>query len=236
MVVHFAELLGLHGSRAAGEAYRNDPTTDNHSMMTRMIWPHLASLSDKHLDFVLARKNAKTIFLGLCYGMGGGKLCRSLGLPAVVMERRDGSTYLGAGPEGAALLELFNRKVPYVKKLGKAAEKRAEARGYITTLTGRRCRFPVNSDGSFDWTYKSLNRLIQGSSADQTKMAMVAVVEAGLPMQLQVHDEVCGSVNPNLEEAREIAHVMETCLPLGVPSKVDIEIGPNWGEAKEIAA
>ena len=192
-------------------------------------------MKDKHPDFVKARKQAKAIFLGLCYGMGSGKLAGNLGLGTETRKRRNGSTYLVAGPEGRKLLDLFESRVPYVGRLSDRAERRAKHRGYIKTLSGRKCRFPLQADGTFDWTFKSLNRLIQGSSADQTKMAMVAIAEAGLPMQLQVHDEVCSSVN-SIEVAREIAYTMENCLPLSVPSKVDIEIGPNWGEAEELAA
>ncbi|MCP4896069.1 MAG: hypothetical protein GY906_03760 [bacterium] len=234
MLAHFAEIVGLNGAHAAAEAYRNDPDNDNHSMMTRMIWPELAGLDDKDDEFVLARKSAKTIFLGLCYGMGSGKLAQGLGLPVEVKRRRDGTTFLVAGPEGQRLLERFHRSVPYVGKMADKCAARAARRGYILTLSGRRCRFPQNKNGiGYDWTYRALNRLIQGSSADQTKMAMVALHEAGLPIQLQVHDEICSSVD-NIEQAREIAHIMENVIELRVPSKVDIEIGPSWGEAVEI--
>ena len=235
MLVHFAEIVGLTGARAAAEAYRNDPTTDNHSMMTRMIWPEMRGVDPKDPQFVQLRKHAKTIFLGLCYGMGSGKLAIDLGLPAITKRRRNGSAYLVAGPEGQRLLDLFKSKVPYVGKMSDKCETRAAQRGYIRTLSGRKCRFPAAANGlGFDWTFKALNRLIQGSSADQTKTAMVALAEAGHDvLQLQVHDEVCQGVH-SIDEARSIANIMETCVDLRVPSKVDIEIGPNWGEAVEI--
>ena len=234
ILVHFAEMIGLDGAHAMAEAYRNDPTTDNHAMMTRMIWPKLIHIAEKGAKFQDAREDAKTIFLGLCYGMGSGKLAQSLGLPAEERTRDDGSTYLVAGPAGKRLLLLFKHGVPYVSKLTKICEKRAKSRGYITTLLGRRCRFPANADGNgFNWTFRAMNRVIQGSAADQTKQAMVEIDEAGLPLQLQVHDEVCTSID-SIEQAREISHVMVNCLDLRVPSKVDLEIGPSWGEAKEI--
>lgn len=235
MLVHFAELVGITGAHKAAQAYRDDPTTDNHDMMTRMIWAKLAHLSAKHPDFVAARKKAKAIFLGLCYGMGSGKLALNLGMKAEPRKRRDGSLYLVAGPEGQRLLDLFKRQVPYVSKMAKKCQKRAEQRGYIRTLSGRKCRFPenANGDGGFDWTFKALNRLIQGSAGDQTKTAMVDLDDAGQELQLQVHDEVCQSVD-DVGQARDIGRIMETCVDLRVPSKVDIEIGPSWGEAKEI--
>ena len=79
-------------------------------------------------------------------------------------------------------------------------------------------------------TYKGLNRLIQGSAADQTKAAMIALHEAGFNLLLQVHDEIALSVKTR-DEARAAADIMETAVKLVVPSRVDVEIGPSWGEA-----
>ena len=230
MLVHFAELVGLDGAREAAERYRNDPKTDNHAMMTQMIYPDLTPADGTWKD---RRGECKQIFLGLCYGMGSGKLAKSCGLPAEVKRRQDGSTYLVAGPEGVALLDRFDRAVPFVRGMARLAEKEAKRKGYIRTLLGRRCRFPIGDDDQIEWAHKALNRLIQGSAADQTKKAMVDLDEAGHDVQLQVHDEVCQGVD-TVEEARDIAHIMTNCVDLRVPSRVDIELGPNWGEAEEI--
>jgi DNA polymerase I-like protein with 3'-5' exonuclease and polymerase domains len=81
------------------------------------------------------------------------------------------------------------------------------------------------------YTYKGLNKLIQGSAADQTKAGMVALHKAGFRVLLQVHDEVAVSVK-SLEEGRAAAQIMIDAVKLAVPSKVDVEIGPSWGEAK----
>lgn len=236
MTVHFAELCGLPGSSEAGDKYRTDPDADNHQMMADMA--------------KIQRKAAKEIFLGLCYGMGGAKLCRKLGLPtawavmhpqvrglvAIDTERgqellRQGGRKLEiAGPEGQALLNTFDAKVPFVKQLARRCSKVAGERGYLMTLSGRRCRFPKDKNGKFDWTHKALNRLIQGSSADQTKTAMVMLDEAGHYLQLQVHDEMDGSVK-SPEEAEAMAEIMRNCTPLTVPSKVDVELGASWGES-----
>jgi DNA polymerase I-like protein with 3'-5' exonuclease and polymerase domains len=81
------------------------------------------------------------------------------------------------------------------------------------------------------FTYKALNRLIQGSAADQTKAAMVALYEQGILPMIQVHDELDISVG-DPETGRRIQEVMENCVELKVPSIVDAEFGPNWGEAK----
>jgi DNA polymerase I-like protein with 3'-5' exonuclease and polymerase domains len=217
MVVHYAVKSGCKKAEQAAERYRNDPNADNHQMMADLAG--------------IERKPAKAVFLGLCYGMGGAKLCKQLGLPTRrVMSRRQGKMIDVAGPEGQALLDKFDRKVPFVRELAKRAEARAKSRGFIRTISGRRCRFPKDARGRYDWTYKALNRLIQGSSADQTKAAMVAADAAGFALQLQVHDEIDFSVSSKAE-AEACGRVMETCIPLEVPSKVDVEIGKNWGDS-----
>jgi DNA polymerase I-like protein with 3'-5' exonuclease and polymerase domains len=73
--------------------------------------------------------------------------------------------------------------------------------------------------------------LIQGSAADQTKAGMVALHKAGYRVLLQVHDEVALSVATK-KEAEEAAQIMIDAVRLEVPSRVDVEIGPSWGEAK----
>lgn len=110
-------------------------------------------------------------------------------------------------------------------------------RGYLITDGGRRCRFPKDSSGNYDWTYKALNRLIQGRAADQTKTAAVMLDEAGYPLDLTVHDEF-GFCGDDDRYAIGMADIMKEALPLRVPSRVDIEAGPNYGEMKllEIAA
>jgi len=81
------------------------------------------------------------------------------------------------------------------------------------------------------FAYKALNRLIQGSAADQTKMAMVNLHKEGLLPLVQIHDELAMSV-PNKETADKIKEIMENSVRLNVPSVVDAEFGPNWGSLK----
>ena len=83
------------------------------------------------------------------------------------------------------------------------------------------------------FTYKALNRLIQGSAADQTKQAMIDCYKAGYMPLLQIHDELCFSVD-NENSINKIKEIMENAVDtLKVPSKVDIALGRSWGEAKE---
>lgn len=227
-------------AKEMAEKYRNDPNTDNHQMMADII--HNRSATPKE------RKSAKIIFLGKCYGMGGAKLCHDLGLPTIMavydpVTRRtvDASTEEGkilaqggrifeaAGLEGQRILDQFDIKVPWVKALSKTCEKAANKLGYVRTLDGRKCRFYKDEFGNYIDTHKSLNRIVQGGSAGQTKKAMIEVDKAGYDMRLQVHDEIISIVSDS-QEAEKIAIIMRDCFPLSIPSKCDVAIGKNWGE------
>lgn len=225
LLVHYASLLDLPGAETMAAAYRENPDTDFHQMVADMAG--------------IGRKQAKTIGLGLMYGMGKAKLAAQLDLPV---------------EEASELMGLFHQKVPFLRGTINAVMKRIEhpaANGAIRTLLGRKCRFPlweptewgVNKALPYEqarleygprikraMTYKGLNRLIQGSAADQTKAAMVALHKAGFDLLLQVHDEIALSVD-NESDAREAAEIMRTSVNLEVPSKVDVELGPSWGQA-----
>jgi len=226
LLVHYAHLLGLPGANKMVDAYNNDPNTDFHQMVADMAG--------------INRKAAKTIGLGLMYGMGKGKLGGELDLSA---------------EESSELINTFHTKVPFLKGTVNAVMKRIEhpaSNGSIRTLLGRKCRFPLweptewgvnkalpREQAVIEYgvrikragTYKGLNRLIQGSAADQTKSAMVALAKAGFDPILQVHDELALSVQ-NKEQAQAAAEIMANAVRLEVPSRCDVEVGPSWGEAK----
>ena len=225
LLVHYASLLELPGAEKMAQAYRDNPDTDFHQMVADMAR--------------IKRKAAKTIGLGLMYGMGKAKLAQSLDLPL---------------DEASELIATFHSKVPFLKGTVDAVMKRIEhpsSNGSIRTLLGRKCRFPLweptewgvnkalpREQALIEYgarikragTYKGLNRLIQGSAADQTKAGMVALHKAGFNLLLQVHDEIALSVK-NIEEARAAAELMTTAVNLEVPSRVDVESGRSWGEA-----
>ena len=81
------------------------------------------------------------------------------------------------------------------------------------------------------YTYKALNKLIQGSAADMTKKAMLDLYKEGIIPHIQVHDELDISVE-SPEQAKKIIEIMETAVKLKIPNKVDYESGDNWGEIK----
>ena len=79
------------------------------------------------------------------------------------------------------------------------------------------------------YTYKALNRLIQGSAADMTKKAMIELHKMKIIPHIQVHDELDISVEDD-KQAKQIVEIMESAVELKVPNKVDYESGENWGQ------
>ena len=79
------------------------------------------------------------------------------------------------------------------------------------------------------YTYKALNKLIQGSAADMTKKAMINLYKQGIIPHIQVHDELDISVKDD-KQVKQIIEIMESAVKLEVPNKVDYESGENWGK------
>ena len=220
LVVHYAALQNLYGVGEVLDAYQ-DGDVDFHQIVAEMA--------------EIPREQAKTINLGLFYGMGKNKLQAELGINK---EKSD------------MLFRQYHSRVPFVKQLMDSVMKRAQNRGQIRTLLGRLCRFHLWEPNQFGihkalpheaalqehgpgikraYTYKALNRLIQGSAADMTKKAMVELHKEGITPHIQVHDELDISVSDNADKIKQI---MEEAVVLEVPNKVDYESGPNWGTIK----
>jgi DNA polymerase I-like protein with 3'-5' exonuclease and polymerase domains len=214
LTVHYAALAKCSGAEAAVAAYQNDPTTDYHQLVAELTG--------------LPRGQAKSLNLGMIYGMGGARLCHTLGLPTVMKTLRSGKTLEVPGEEGDTIIKQYHAKLPFVRELQEAVRRRAENTGYIRTLLGRRCRFGEGKD----YAHKALNRLIQGSAADQSKAAMLNLWEGhGIAPLVVVHDELGCSVESE-EQGSLVARTMEEATPLRVPSRADVGYGASWGEAK----
>jgi len=202
------------------DAYNDDPNSDFHQTVADMA--------------EIKRTQAKTINLGLFYGMGKTKLQAELGV---------------SKEKANELFNTYHGKVPFVKQLMDKASNRAQERGQIRTLLGRLCRFHLWEPNSFGmhkamlhedalqehgpgikraYTYKALNKLIQGSAADMTKKAMLDLHNEGIIPHIQIHDELDISIE-NESQAKKIIEIMENAVKLEVPNKVDYEFGKNWG-------
>ena len=219
LVVHYASLDQDTSVFGVKEAY-DDGDADFHTIVAKMA--------------DIPRTAAKTINLGLFYGMGKAKLQAELGVSKNKAEE---------------LFNIYHSRVPFVKSLMNSVSNRAQQRGQIRTLLGRLCRFHLWEPNSFGmhkalpfeqavqehgpgikraYTYKALNKLIQGSAADMTKKSMLDLYKEGIVAHIQIHDELDISVESS-EQAKKIVEIMENAVKLEIPNKVDYESGKNWG-------
>jgi len=222
ILVHYAKLQNLPGVDEIVKAYKTGDA-DFHQVVADMAG--------------IERKQAKTINLGLMYGMGKNKLMAELGLMKESAEK---------------LIKQYHSRAPFVKQLMDNVTRKANDRGKIRTLLGRACHFDLWQPVQFGifkplpleearknydeplkraFTYKALNKLIQGSAADMTKKSMVALYKNGIIPHIQIHDEVDISVESD-KRAEQIVQIMEEVVVLQVPNKVDYESGVNWGDIK----
>lgn len=233
VTVHYAALCEFSGADEAVRRYRTNPKTDYHQMTADMVQEFAGIRIDRKLV-------AKPMNLGLAYGMGKDKMASTLGL-----SRR----------EADPIFRAYHKALPYVKLLGDEAARLATERGFIRTISGRRRRFnlfgprgwkpgivPKHYDAAVEewgpgvvryFTHKALNALIQGTSADMIKKAMLDCFEAGHVPHITVHDELCFSIESR-EKLREIKQIMESVYELQVPIMADVDVGPSWGEAKTV--
>ena len=220
LVVHYASLDQDTSAFSVKDSYLNS-NADFHTIVAKMA--------------DIPREQAKVINLGLFYGMGKAKLQAELGVSKEKAEE---------------LFLIYHSRVPFVKNLMKSVSNRAQQRGQIRTLLGRLCRFHLWEPNQFGmhralpfeqavqehgasirraYTYKALNKLIQGSAADMTKKSMLDLYKEGVVAHIQIHDELDLSIESD-EKVKKIVEIMENAVKLEVPNKVDYESGENWGD------
>ena len=270
LVVHYALKNGMNGAEVVAEEYKKNSNADFHSKVAQMA--------------KITRTQAKTINLGLFYGMGKNKLAASLELDA---------------DESRELFNQYHAQIPFVRELSNSLMSFAEQHKNIYTLEDRFCRFDRWEPKDKEWdkergmfiyreyvekekdgkmvkemeenavpimkkkeaqnhylanrsrslaendphceefeeyykpafTYKALNKLIQGSAADMTKKAMVKLYKKGITPHIQIHDELCLSVDSE-EKAMLVKKTMEEAVKLEIPNKVNYKKGKNWGIIK----
>jgi len=252
IVVHYAIKLGLPGTDELHKEFDKEDA-DFHQIVADMA--------------KISRTQAKTINLGLFYGMGKLKLQKELGLDRVNARK---------------LFDEYHNKVPFVRQLSQDLIQFAKDNRLLFTLHDRFCRFNKWETTDREWnpetnrfnevplyteqearqafkaeilekykenkvdkdymdhfekyytpafTYKALNRLIQGSAADMTKKAMVDLYERGIIPHIQIHDELCLSIKSE-EDIQTVKEVMENTIILEIKNKVNYKKGKNWGIIK----
>jgi DNA polymerase I-like protein with 3'-5' exonuclease and polymerase domains len=251
IVVHYAIKLGMAGTADLQKEFDKEDA-DFHQIVADMA--------------KIPRKQAKTINLGLFYGMGKIKLQKELNLDS---------------QKARTLFNTYHAKVPFVRQLSQDLSEFASNEGLLFTLGDRFCRFDKWESRDKEWnpetnrftevklyptreeaidgykleqmtkydkltdpenehfekhytrafTYKALNRLVQGSAADMTKRAMVDLYKKGIVPHIQIHDELCVSIKDH-ETRITVQETMEQAIKLEIDNKVDCESGPNWGQIK----
>ena len=176
------------------------------------------------------RRMAKVLNFGVLYGMGAHGFAEAAGI-----DNSRAKDFI------KKYFEEFSGIARYVEQTKKSAERQ----GFVQTMFGRRRFIPeINSSA---WNLRqsaermAVNMPIQGTAADIMKLAMVGVAKnqwlaANSKMLLQVHDELVFEVaNDKVKEAaKEIKTIMENVYQLAVPLKMELEVGDNWGELKQL--
>ena len=211
-------LAHLSNDAALADAFRRGE--DIHARTAEDVFGSLPAADGRRL--------AKVINYGIVYGMGPARAARELGVSL-----REAETYIR---------EYFARYAGVRAYLDETVAV-ARARGYVSTVLGRRRYLPelgARDPGVRQFAERAAtNTPIQGSAADLIKLAMLEVrrrlQQAGFVAQmlLQVHDELVlevpeGEVSAVRDLVRE---AMEGVWPLKVPLRVDVHDGADWAVA-----
>jgi len=200
--IHYAFKTYCKGSDIIVSEFLQNPKLDLHARVAKMAG--------------ITRNHAKIINLGLSYGMGLSSLSKQLKC-----------TY----DQASALKEKYLEAAPYLRSLSNKCMKSIRSHGYIRTIGGRHVhRDKIGPDGK-DFDYRALNKLIQGSAADQLVDAMIACDAAGIDIVMPIHDQFV--IQGNTNDARRCKRIMEETTKLEIPNVVDVDIkgGNNWTEA-----
>lgn len=234
ILVHYAFLCKFVGADVARQVWIDNPSTD--------FYKYIAEVAE------VVRKDAKTIYLGRSYGMGKRKLAEDLGrseeAAAAILEKFD-----QRNPYVALLAEKCMKQVQRTGKIrtlgGRLChfdhwrrkntwddKEKRYTRHYDTPVRGRE-KAETHWPGApleRDFTHKALNRLIQGSAGDMTKLAIIKNYrdygDDGVP-HLTVHDELDYSA---VDEAfaNKLKYGMEHCVELTVPIVAELDFGDHW--------
>lgn len=235
------------------QQYNDDPLTDYHNYVGKMLGSKLPRIAVKTMNFTLI--------------YGGGVRTVSVQMARIFtkeqrikMIKELGFTPLTNTAEQLAIIfmNIYHEQFPIAKNLLNECSEIASNTGQMRTILERRTTFdlwePIKGKGyplrleaamsrygrniKRAYTYKALNYRLQGSAADLIKKGMVEAYRAGLfkdiPLHGQVHDELCLGYHPDLlPQYRQLVEVMETAIKFNIPIIMEPEKGPSWAEAKE---
>ena len=199
----------------------------------------------EHFEWIVRRKQAKTINFGIVYGQGAKQLSKSLSLPGRPISQEKAQKFL----------DDFFRDFPKIKKYIKRQHRLANQNGYVVSPFGRKRRLPeIYSD---IWSKKaeaqrqSVNAIIQGCASDYTLFSSILIWESVnkgiLPPSIKqlatVHDSIIYEIDPkDLDRSvpiiKDIMENPETEKWFnfrleGVIMSSDFEVGSNWGKLEE---
>lgn len=249
LMVHFAKLCKMEGVDFAVDKYQSDPDADFHNIAAEMT--KLPRSRAKDVNFAKAFGAGKNKFAEMT-GMDLEEAVAVMSqydeeLPFIArlsefcQKRADAKGFIRMLDGARGRFDTWEpRWVDYKKVREANARAMAEGRDlpkiHPCPLEEARERA---ADKDHPWyrgklkrakTHKAMNKLIQGSAARQTKMAMRQCYREGIIPLLQMHDELDFSfADPG--PARRAQQIMMEVAPLVVPSKVDAEFGPTWGRA-----
>lgn len=217
-------LAHLSGDRRLIDAFKRN--LDIHRFTASLI--HGLS-EDKVTDDM--RAQAKTVNFGIIYGMSAFGLSRSLRIE----------------PEKAQeFIEAYFERYPDVKLYIDDVIEEAREAGHVTTLMKRRRYIPDITSANVRLRQfaerTAINTPIQGSAADLIKVAMIEIhkklkaKKLKSSMILQVHDELVFDVlKTELKKVKKIVKdKMENVVELKVPIGVNVSVGKNWLDMKEL--
>ena len=202
------------------KAFKNDE--DIHKETARKLFEK-EEISD------LERRQAKAVNFGIIYGQSAYGLSEG-----VQISRKEAEKFI------KKYYETFSG----IKSFMDGIVKEGKEKGFVTTIMNRRRYIPELNSSVYmqreQGKRNAQNAPIQGSAADIMKLAMIKLDEAMTKkkmkskMLLQIHDELVFDVVKEEEATLKdmIKEIMETCIELDVPLKVDTASGKNLYETK----
>ncbi|PKL48170.1 MAG: DNA polymerase I [Planctomycetes bacterium HGW-Planctomycetes-1] len=212
MAAHFS------GDKELKKAFEQDK--DIHTFVASQIYN--VPLEDVTSEM---RSRCKAVNFGLIYGQGAFGLSKTTGMNVA---------------EAKKFIDNYFARYKSIQQFKTDAIETAKRAGYAETICGRRRKIAGLESGNGNVRAQAerlvINTLIQGSSADLIKIAMIKIQdkieEEKLPakMILQIHDELVFEADGN--EAEKLAKIfgreMTGAIKLNVPMKVDTTIGKSW--------